>query len=89
MFPFLLPTEKRTPAYESSAGVRITYPDGTKHLFPGGNPPLALALARSVLPDATILDHPKTQIEFGEITDCRFIASEIVKAGVSNGTNTK
>lgn len=86
MFPFLRPTEEPRSGRTKQVGVLITTPT-KKWLFPGGDTELAMILARAVL-DTTVLDHPMTRIEFGEMVDSDWVPSKIMKASVDDGPDT-
>lgn len=80
---FLRPDERArsTPAEH---GLRVILPTGKRYFFPGGDVPLAMALAMVLLaPDE--LSHPKTHIELGaRNADGTFTVAKTVKHGTVN-----
>lgn len=78
----LRPDERpRTPVATRTAGVRVVFPDGVTHFFPGASPELALALARPCA--GALLDAPGTAIDFGESSGrSKFVVTRPIKVPV-------
>lgn len=69
-------------------GVLVITPINKRYLFPGGNPDIALILVHDALPES-ILNDPRTAIEFGEAFGSTWLSSKVLKAAVQHGTNTQ
>lgn len=79
MFPFTRSNETITPRGDWSCGVMVTTADKRRYFFPGGEPELAMILARSALSDA-VLNAPNTAIEFGTRNNNEWVREKRIKA---------
>lgn len=72
--------ERRESASTVSVGIRVTFPDGVQHWYPGGSAALAGILFERSVPD-DLRAHPDTRVEFGQYTRGTFACLEVVKEG--------
>ncbi len=78
-YPFLRPNEQPPERRRGpEPGIRVTFPDGTVHWFPGPSSTLALVLVQGAVP-TNLLEHVQTVIEYGTRLESRFVASEVLK----------
>ena len=84
-YPFYRPDERHRRERAGNApapGIRVTYPDGTVHFFPGATEAQAAALVRTVCPEELLID-PRTVIEFGTKRGRAWLTEVVLKEGVN------
>lgn len=81
-YPMLRETERpRADPQSGTPGLRVVcVASGRTYFFPGGTADLAMVLARMNLFDGT-LDHPRTEIAFGEKRGGAWAELQVIKAG--------
>ena len=84
----LTPAEGRGRAAAADHGLRVTFPCGTVHWYPGGTAALAAALfERAVPPD--LRAHPATKAEWGRRQRGAFVALEAIKEGRADAADAR
>lgn len=63
-------------------GVRVRFPNGVTHFYPGCSSQVALVLAKTALPEGA-LDHPDVGMEYGTRHESKgqafFVTAEVLK----------
>lgn len=80
-YPLLRADERpREASATGTPGLRVAcLASGRVWFFPGGTPELGMILARRALYDGT-LEHPRTEITFGEKRGTGWVPSQVLKA---------
>ncbi len=85
---FKTPAERKSDRTDAQHGIRVTFPDGVVHWYPGGSAALAQILLDRNVP-SELATHPKTRVEFGRWQRGMFVTLEVVKEGQRDATNTE